>query len=74
MRLLIVSVAGVSEQEIKRALDLDWTDFEDSVQYAVASLASFDGIVTRNPDDYRDSEITVWQPDSLLKALALEPK
>ena len=31
--LLIVSVAGVSEEEIQKALELEWNDFEDSVQY-----------------------------------------
>ena len=31
--LKIVSVAAVSEQEIRNALNLTWADFEDSVQY-----------------------------------------
>ena len=34
--LTIVSVASVSEQEIENALTLEWSDFEDSVQYSVA--------------------------------------
>ncbi|MDD6057388.1 MAG: PIN domain-containing protein [Clostridiales bacterium] len=36
--LTLVSVAGVSEQEINEALELEWNDFEDSVQYSVAFL------------------------------------
>ena len=36
--LKIVSVAAVSEQEIRNALNLTWADFEDSVQYSVALL------------------------------------
>ena len=33
--LMVVSVAAVSEREIASALDLAWSDFEDSVQYSV---------------------------------------
>ncbi len=64
--LLIVSVAGVAEREIRGALNLDWGDFEDSVQFCVASLNDMDGIVTRNPADYKDAEIKIWQPEELL--------
>ena len=49
--LLIVSVAGVSEEEIQKALELEWNDFEDSVQYSVAALNEMDGIITRNVKD-----------------------
>jgi len=64
--LKIVSVAGVTENEIRKALELEWNDFEDSVQYSVALLDNMDGIVTRNPRDYGNSEIPVWQPKELL--------
>lgn len=49
----IVSIACVSEDEIKNALLLSWKDFEDSVQYSVALLQKMDGIVTRNTNDYK---------------------
>lgn len=62
----IVSVAGVSEDEIRNALALSWKDFEDSVQYSVALLQEMDGIVTRNPNDYRQAEIKIWKPEELL--------
>lgn len=65
--LTIVSVAGVSEREIRNALRLNWNDFEDSVQYSTALLNGLDGIVTRNLSDYADSEIPVWKPEELLK-------
>lgn len=51
----IVSIACVSEDEIKNALLLSWKDFEDSVQYSVALLQKMDGIVTRNTNDYKKS-------------------
>ena len=64
--LTVVSVANVSEQEIENALSLEWNDFEDSVQYSVAYLQEMDGIVTRNPNDYKESKIKVWRPEELL--------
>lgn len=64
--LAIVSVASVSGQEIENALSLEWNDFEDSVQYSVAYLQEMDGIVTRNPNDYREAKIRVWKPEELL--------
>ena len=60
--LKIVSVAAVSEQEIRNALNLTWADFEDSVQYSVALMNEIDGIVTRNPSDYQEANIQIWLP------------
>lgn len=63
--LKIVLVASVSGEEIKNALALPWKDFEDSVQYSVALLQEMDGIVTRNPNDYREAEMKVLKPEEL---------
>lgn len=64
--LKVVSVAAVSEREIQNALSLEWTDFEDSVQYSVALLSEMDAIVTRNPGDYRQASIRVFLPGQIL--------
>lgn len=64
--LKIVSIASVSEDMIKNALELPWKDFEDSVQYSVALLQEMDGIVTRNSNDYKEAEIDIWTPEALL--------
>ena len=63
--LLIVSVAGVLEEE--KALELEWNDFEDSVQYSVAALNEMDGIITRNVKDYSSAEMQVWEPAQFLE-------
>lgn len=68
--LQVVSVAAVSEKEIIQALELEWNDFEDSVQYSVALLNTMDGLVTRNPVDYAESELSVWTPEEVLKLSA----
>lgn len=65
--LLIVSVAGVLEEEIQKALELGWKDFEDSVQYSVALLNEMNGLITRNVKDYSSSEIQVWEPNQFLE-------
>ena len=62
----IVSIACVSEDEILNALTLSWGDFEDSVQYSVALLQEMDGIITRNPSDFKASELKIWKPEELL--------
>ena len=70
--LMVVSVAAVSEREIASALDLAWSDFEDSVQYSVALLNEMDGLVTRNPTDYVDADIAIWEPKQILQKLSAE--
>lgn len=64
--LKIVLIAGVSGDEIRNALALPWRDFEDSVQYSVALLQEMDGIVTRNPSDYKKAEMKIWKPEEFL--------
>lgn len=67
--LKVVSVASVSEDMIKNALELPWKDFEDSVQYSVAVLQKMEGIVTRNVNDYKEAEIDIWTPEELLQRM-----
>ncbi len=67
--LKIVHIAGVNEQEILFALQLGWKDFEDAVQYSSAKSLEVDCIITRNPGDYKDSQITVYNPEQALNNL-----
>ena len=60
--LQVVHVASVSEVDVWAALDSNWKDFEDSVQNAVAEHQRFDYIITRNPSDYKDSNLSVLTP------------
>ena len=65
----IVSIAAVSEDEIKNAIKAEWKDFEDSVQYSVALIQKLDGIVTRNKSDYEENSVTVYEPVELLNSI-----
>lgn len=60
--LNIVRIESTGQNEIEEAVQLDWPDFEDAVQYAVASSAKADFIITRNPDDFSNAPITVLTP------------
>ncbi len=65
--LKTVFVAGVDEMCIRRALDSDWSDFEDSVQHEVAQQIRADFIITRNQADYKTSAIRVMTPAEFLE-------
>lgn len=60
-----VQIADVTHKEIYTALDLNWDDFEDSIQYSVAALNNFDGIVTRNMKGFDDAEVKIFTPEEI---------
>lgn len=52
------------------ALQSHMGDFEDALQYAIATLAGADCIVTRNPADFpKRGKVAVLTPDELLSRL-----
>ena len=57
--------------DIFQALDLDWNDFEDSVQYVVGESFSADFIVTRNTQDYASGSIPAVTPEDFIKTIAV---
>ena len=68
--LKTIHISAVTEDDIKNALHLSWKDFEDAVQFAVASSYEMDGIITRNKDDFHQAEINVWSPQEFLDIIA----
>ena len=62
-----VGVATVTSKDIYKAFDLNWKDFEDSVQYAVATSNNFDGIVTRNMQGFDGDEVKIFTPAEICK-------
>ena len=67
--LQIIHVAAVSENDILAALDSDWTDFEDSVQNAVAESHDYDAIITRNKNDDNNSNLKIFSPAEFLEEI-----
>jgi len=68
--LQVFKPATVTDNHIYRALNLDWNDFEDSVQYVVGESFSADFIITGNIDDYALGSIPVITPEQFIKIIA----
>tara|TARA_R110002051_G_scaffold267030_1_gene327008 strand:- start:18858 stop:19289 length:432 start_codon:yes stop_codon:yes gene_type:complete len=64
----MTEIVGTTKKEIIQALNNNFTDYEDSVQYSSAlTIKDLDVIITRNIKDYRNSSIAVMTPLNFLK-------
>ena len=68
--LQIYHPATVTDEDIYKALDLTWDDFEDSVQFTVGEGLSVDYIVTRNTQDFSSGHIPAVTPEQFLRIIA----
>lgn len=50
-----------------KALNSDGPDFEDAIQMASAEQLGMDCIITRNPDDFKNSPVKVYTPSQFLE-------
>lgn len=64
--LTVFSVAPVDEPVLRRAIALDWPDFEDAVCAAAAEAAGCHGVVTRDPKGFHHSPVRVLDPGTAL--------
>lgn len=65
-RLLdVFSVAEVNEAVLKKAVNSDFSDFEDAVLYQAGCYVGVDGFVTRNAKDFKTAELPIYSPDEL---------
>ena len=69
--LSVFKPATVTDSHIYQALNLDWNDFEDSVQYVVGESFNADYIVTRNTQDYASGSIPAVTPEQFLQTIAI---
>ncbi|MDR1270508.1 MAG: PIN domain-containing protein [Planctomycetaceae bacterium] len=70
--LEVVSIATITGNNIYQALDLEWNDFEDSVQYIVGESVSADYIVIRNVNDFNNSTIKIVTPEQFIDIISEE--
>jgi len=68
--LRVFKPATVTDSNIYEALDLDWSDFEDSVQYVVGASFDVDYIITRNVQDYASGSIPAVTPEQFIQAIS----
>ena len=63
----MVDILKVDSDIVKSALNSDFKDFEDSIQYfAAQEHKKIDFIITRNIKDYKDSSLPVMTPETFL--------
>jgi predicted nucleic acid-binding protein len=68
--LQTINPATVSNESVYEALNLEWSDFEDAVQYVVGASISADYLITRTPQDFSQSVIAVATPTQFLNIIA----
>ena len=61
--------ATVTGEDIYKALDMEWRDFEDSVQYMVGEGLAVDYIITRNTQDFSSSSIPAVSPEQFIQVV-----
>lgn len=64
--MLIFSVADLKADDLKKAADMRFKDYEDSIQSACATRIKANYIVTRNIKDFSESKVTAIKPAELL--------
>jgi predicted nucleic acid-binding protein len=70
--LKTVDIAAVTGVEIRRALDLAWTDFEDCVQFAAGESLAVSYIITRDTKGFTASGIPVVSPQEFLDMIIID--
>ena len=70
--LQVFKPATVTDSHIFQALELDWDDFEDSVQFVVGAGLTVDYIITRNTQDFTSGSIIAVTPEQFLETIAQE--
>jgi predicted nucleic acid-binding protein len=63
----IATVLDLKDSHINLALDSDFKDFEDAIQYHTALANNLDAIITRNKRDYKKSRIPVYTTEEYLE-------
>ncbi|MCM1440254.1 MAG: PIN domain-containing protein [Roseburia sp.] len=66
---LVFGITELKGEDLKRASQMEFADYEDAVQSCQASRIKADYIVTRNIKDYKNSKVMAIKPAELLERL-----
>ena len=69
--MILFDVAPVNKIVIQNALKSKFLDFEDAVLNESSINSGVDGIVTRNPKDFKSSTLPIYNPKELITVLGL---
>jgi predicted nucleic acid-binding protein len=67
--LKLFDVVAVDEELLRRALEMNWKDFEDAVQAACAEAVEAHYLVTRDKKGFRAARVDVFTPGELVALL-----
>ncbi|MDR0456760.1 MAG: PIN domain-containing protein [Treponema sp.] len=67
--LRVFQPTDVTGNDIYKALELEWGDFEDSVQFVVGEGLSVDYIITRNTKDFISGNIPAVTPEQFIEII-----
>jgi len=70
---LLLSIIQVDEKVIDLALNSDFKDFEDAIQYYAAKLNNLEFIITRNVKDFSSKVINVLTADDFIERFGAIP-
>ena len=65
---IICEISEVDEETIEKALNSDFKDFEDAVQYFTALQSNCSIIITRNAKDFKKSTIPIMTAEEYLSS------
>lgn len=71
--LTFCKIATVNQQAIEVALNANFHDLEDAIQYGTAVINQLDAIVTRNPQDFTVVTPRIITPTLLIQELTNSP-
>jgi len=66
---IICEVCEVTEETIEKALNSNFKDFEDAVQYFTALQSNCSIIITRNGKDFKNATIPIMTAEEYLSSL-----
>lgn len=66
---VLCSISMMDDEVIEKAINSDFKDFEDAMQYFSALASNCDLIVTRNEKDFKNAHIPVLNGESYLETL-----
>ncbi|RAI92039.1 type II toxin-antitoxin system VapC family toxin [Algoriphagus yeomjeoni] len=67
---ILCQVCAVNEETIEKALNSEFSDFEDAVQYFTALQSTCSIIITRNGKDFKNSTLPVMTAEEYLNSIA----
>ena len=66
---LVFNIVDLKGEDLKKAVSLNFSDYEDAVQSQQSTRIKVDYIVTRNIKDYKNSKVMAIKPTELLERI-----